>query len=149
MPVGTPYSLARRWMATAAVATLAATQAPAAQSSRPALDELLERTAVYTHEAIVRLSNVVCEEEYSQENRGLRTLRRRLSSEVLLVRHPVETESWMLFRDTTAVDGKEVAERSDRLTQLFVQPTGDSWDRARAISADSERHHIVRPPTSV
>ena len=36
-----------------------AMQAPAAQSSKPTLDELLERTAVYTQGAIVALSNVV------------------------------------------------------------------------------------------
>jgi hypothetical protein len=149
MPVGKPYSLGRPWMTAAVVATLAATRVPAAQAPTPTLNELLDRTAVYTRDAIVKLSNVVCEEEYAQENRGLPTLRRRLSSEVLLVRHPVETENWMLFRDTTAVDGKEVAERSDRLTQLFVQPTDDTWARARAISTDSERHHIVKPPTSV
>jgi hypothetical protein len=126
-----------------------APRTPAAQSSKPTLDELLVRTGVYTQRAIVGLSNVVCEEDYIQEGKGWPTLRRRLSSELLLVRHPVETDNWVMFRDTISVDGKPVADRSERITQLFVKPTGDSLARARAISANSERHHLVRPPPLV
>jgi len=138
-------------MTAVAVAMLAAPQTPAAQSPEFSftIRELMDRSASYMKDAFTKLSTVVCEENYVQESNGRPAVSRRLASDLLLVRHPVETESWMVFRDIISVDGRPVPGRSNRLIELFVEPTNDSYARARAIAADGERYHIVKPPALV
>ena len=41
-------------------------------------------------DAIVKLSSVICEEDYAQESNGWPAVKRRLASSLMLVQHPVE-----------------------------------------------------------
>jgi hypothetical protein len=124
------------------------------------LETLLERLATYIETSERDLSAVVSEEHYTQEVTGRSSLwptSRVLRSEFLLTRSAAGEgmPEWIAFRDVFEVDGKPVQDRSDRLIQLFVKPTGDALDQVNRIVKESAKHNLgwvtrtVNVPTMV
>jgi hypothetical protein len=124
------------------------------------LETLLERLATYIESYERDLSAVVSEEHYTQEVTGRSSLwpaSRVLRSEFLLTRSAAGEgmPEWIAFRDVFEVDGKPVQDRSDRLIQLFVKPTGDALDQVNRIVKESAKHNLgwvtrtVNVPTMV
>jgi hypothetical protein len=71
----------------------------------------------------------------------LRTTARTLTSELALVRSPSAIGGWAAFRDVTAVDGKPVTDRGNRLHDLF-DSTGPDLNTAKRIDAENARFNI-------
>lgn len=125
------------------------------------LEALTERLAAYVETYERELAAVVSEEHYSQELSGASSLwasKRVLRSEFLLTRGPSEAEGaagWVAFRDVFEVDGTPVQDRSDRLIQLFIKPSGDALDQVNRIVEASAAHNLgwvrrtVNVPTMV
>ncbi|MBI4263099.1 MAG: hypothetical protein HY657_01875 [Acidobacteria bacterium] len=111
---------------------------PAAQ--QPTLDALLLGGAAYVAEFVSRFSNVVAEERsvqrLIQERRN-----REIGSDFLIVQVP-GTSVWQSFRDVFEVDGKPVRDRDDRLQQLFLEPSDNSFRRAREIAEAGARFNL-------
>ena len=101
------------------------------------------------------LTSLVADEEYSQEVRvylrgpGSRAslpappTKRRLRSEVLLLRAPAENV-WVSFRDVLEVDGKSVADRRKRFDALFSGPAALMYSTAERIAEESARFNLGR-----
>jgi hypothetical protein len=124
------------------------------------LEMLLDRLATYIETYERDLSAVVSEEHYTQEVTGRSSLwpgSRVLRSEFLLTKSAAAEglPEWIAFRDVFEVDGKPVQDRSDRLIQLFVKPTGDALDQVNTIVKESAKHNLgwvtrtVNVPTMV
>lgn len=125
------------------------------------LETLQARLADYIDAYERDLAAVVSEEHYVQESTGQSTLwpgMRTLKSEFLLTRvsTPADGDSgWVAFRDVFEVDGTPVQDRSDRLIQLFLKPTGDSLTQVHRIVEESAKHNLgwvrrtVNVPTMV
>lgn len=125
------------------------------------LETLQARLADYIDAYERDLAAVVSEEHYVQEMTGQSALwpgLRTLKSEFLLTRvsSPAEGDSgWVAFRDVYEVDGTPVQDRSDRLIQLFLKPTGDSLTQVHRIVEESAKHNLgwvrrtVNVPTMV
>ncbi len=120
------------------------------------LEALLGRLADYIDAYEQQLAAVVSEEHYVQETSGVSSLwpsQRVLKSEFLLTRGAVD--GWVAFRDVYEVDGKPVQDRSDRLIQLFLKPTGDAVTQVNRIVEESAKHNLgwvrrtVNVPTMV
>src|SRR5437764_436834 len=132
-----------------------------AQHADPAtLEQLLERAGTYVVDFEARFSNVVTEERYIQESTDAKNnlpssrtaplttggtqpnIRRRdLKSDFLLVKLP-ETDDWLPFRDVFEVDKHPVRDREDRLSKMFLRPTGSTLEQARRIMEESARYNI-------
>jgi hypothetical protein len=67
--------------------------------------------------------------------------RQLLRSDYLLVRLG-GGGGWMPFRDVFEVNGSKVADRNDRLTKLFLEPSPTSFDQATRIMQDSTRYNV-------
>lgn len=128
----------------------------AAPRQDASLEVLLERLGEYIASYEQALAAIVSEEHYLQEMTGTTGLwpgRRELRSEFLLTRSTAD--GWIAFRDVFEVDGKPVQDRSDRLIQLFVKPTGDSISQVNRIVEESAKHNLgwvrrtVNVPTMV
>ena len=130
----------------AVAAMLVSPPAEAQKSPKPSEKELLGRVAAYIRAYVPQLINIVTEETFDQERKGNPVVRRRLLSDILLVAFPGMAHRWMLFRDVTDVDGQPVADKEARLVNLFVSPSGGSFEQATRIARDSERFHL--PGTS-
>ncbi|MEO6223479.1 MAG: hypothetical protein ABIP90_09520 [Vicinamibacterales bacterium] len=107
------------------------------------LPALLERLGKYVDQYERDLAAVVSEERYHQEVAALNGMfgdRRELRSDLLLSK--AGDLGWVAFRDVFEVDGKEVRDRSDRLVNLFLKPTGESPDQVRKIVAESARLNV-------
>lgn len=65
---------------------------------------------------------------------------RVLVSSLLLV-HEADTP-WQLHRDVISVDDKPVADRQDRLAQLFAGPRADRASQLRQITEESARYNL-------
>jgi hypothetical protein len=120
------------------------------------LETLLDRLASYIETYEEALSAVVSEEHYVQDVSGQSSLwpsTRVLKSDFLLTK--AAEVGWVAFRDVFEVDGKPVQDRSDRLIELFIKPTGDSIDRVNRIVEESAKHNLgwvrrtVNVPTMV
>ena len=123
-----------------AAASLAVAITPAPDI--PPLPKVLERTAAYVVEYGQAMSLVVSAEHYSQwvENPGWHPGEPRiLESEYLIVR---VDDDWLGFRDVHTVDGKEVADRQDRLQTLFLRSPGTALVDARRIADESARYNV-------
>jgi hypothetical protein len=122
----------------------------------PPLTAVLSRAANYVEQFADRLSGFVMAESYVQDvvppmNRfGARPsnirpytgpLHRELKSDLLLVR-PVGADGWMQFRDVTAVDGRQLKDRNDRLARLFLTPSNSTAAQSRKIMQESARYNI-------
>jgi hypothetical protein len=141
------------------------TSAAAVQQRADALtlDQLLERAGAYVLAFESRFSNVVTEERYVQEsteastqristqssqvrdmttgNPPPRVQRRELVSDFLLVKLP-GTDERLPFRDVFEVDKRRVRDRDDRLSTLFLHPTGSTLEQALRIMEESARYNI-------
>jgi hypothetical protein len=107
------------------------------------LPSLLNRLGAYVERYEKDLAAVVSEEYYLQEITAVNGMfgdKRELKSDLLLSK--AGDLGWVAFRDVLAVDGKEVRDRSDRLVNLFIKPTGDSKEQLAKIVAESARLNI-------
>jgi hypothetical protein len=156
----------RTWMRAAVASCLllvaGATRA-SAQPDDPALEMLIGRATWYAIDLVDKLSSVVAEERYIQDsNVALPTVpipglggrgggmpsamsrpsakHRELRSDFLIVKSSADI--WEPFRDVFEVDHIPVRDREERLSKLFINPTGDSDARARAIAEESARYNL-------
>jgi hypothetical protein len=124
------------------------------RAQEPSLNEVLERTARYVTTFHQQLSGIVAEETYVQSARSMRRAssavqsRKSLKSDLLLVRPP-DADRYIEFRDVFEVNGAAVRDRDERLSQLFLRPTGANVDQIRAIVDESARHNIGDIPRNV
>lgn len=120
---------------------------PAAAAQEPTLAEVLKRAAIYVAAFQKQLSGIVAEETYDQhikkQSRGLEVDRRRLRSDLLLVR-PVGSDRYVEFRDVFEVDGRMVRDRQDRLTRLFLDPPPGAETQLERVARESARFNIGR-----
>lgn len=70
-----------------------------------------------------------------------RVQRRELVSDFLLVKLP-GTDERLPFRDVFEVDKRRVRDRDDRLSTLFLHPTGSTLEQALRIMEESARYNI-------
>lgn len=149
-----------RWVGVCCLVAIATVAAAAAEQDDPALEALLARATWYSIDLVDKLSNVVAEERYEQDSSvalptvpipGLggrnvtapsvpRAKHRELKSDFLIVKS--SGEMWEPFRDVFEVDHIPVRDREERITKLFLKPTGDSQARAAAIADESARYNL-------
>lgn len=122
---------------------VAALSVAAAYAQDPTADEYMVRVGDYVQRFVNAFSNVVAEERY-EPGPGHRE-RQRLLSDYSLVRSPTNQDDFLTFRDVLEVNGKPLRNQKERLTKLFLQPSGNPLEQARAVSAHSERY---LPPTT-
>src|SRR5688572_25075165 len=120
----------------AAASTALGAQAPARP---PDLKTVMARAAAYVEEFREKLSGIVAEETYVQQE--IPGQRRQLQSDLLLVRSETFPR-WLQFRDTFEVDGQPVRDRADRLTALFLQPAASARAQAQRIGEESSRYNL-------
>jgi hypothetical protein len=110
------------------------------------MEQLRDAAGNYARAAFPRLANLVATEQYEQRLRGsaavLGTTSRLLTSEVLLVRHPVEDRDWLFFRDVLNVNGSTVPNHQNRLNTLFINPTAANWELVREIAHADRQYHL-------
>lgn len=116
--------------------------APSAEAQSQELDALLEKVAASVQLFVDDLTNVVAEEQYSQQFRQAAP-RRRLKSDFLLVRYPGEERVFVTFRDVMEVDGRAVRDQ-DRILKLFTEPYADALRRANEIQREGSSHSVQR-----
>ena len=107
------------------------------------LPALLDRLGRYVDQYEQDLAAVVSEELYTQDVSTLNGMfgdKRILRSDLLISK--AGDLGWVAFRDVLEVDGKEVRDRSDRLINLFIKPTGDSKEQVTKIVAESARLNV-------
>jgi hypothetical protein len=68
-------------------------------------------------------------------------VRSELRSDLLLVKAGTAND-WMQYRDVFEVDGQPVRDRTDRLTRLFLDPSGSSARQIARIRDESARYNI-------
>ena len=106
---------------------------------------VIDRATKYVRQFVDGFVNVVAEERYVQtaspNNPGPGPRRRVLLSDFLLVKG--ETGDWHQFRDVREVDGRPVADRDRRLTELFLQPWSTAIQQAARIANDGARYNLV------
>jgi len=125
------------------VCALVGAAAPAA-TDEPSLATMLARAGAYVEEFHRRLSGIVAEEHYVQEARGrelVDPVRLALRSDLLLVR-PSGGNEWVQFRDVFEADGRPVRNRSERLSQLFLDPSPSSHVQVGRILDESATFNI-------
>jgi hypothetical protein len=123
---------------------LARQQQPQAAVAQPSSTALVrERVAAYVQRFVDDLTNVVAEERYVQEFR-LALDRRRLRSDLLLVKYPGEERRYQTFRDVLEVDGRPLRDQQARITQLFLEPFASAVKRAGEIEEASFRQSLRR-----
>jgi hypothetical protein len=155
------HSLKRAGVCGAIVLALAA--GLPAQQEDPVLEALLTRATWYALDFVEKLSSIVAEERYVQDsNVALPTVpipgmggrggsplasmsrgsakHRELRSDFLIVKST--GQFWEPFRDVFEVDHIPVRDRDERISKLFLQPTGDSQARAKAIADESARYNL-------
>lgn len=124
---------------------------PAARSrvATPRIDDLLASAQDYVRRYCEKMSGVVFEEAYVQDEfanaLGMRVPdpnnHRELLSDLLLVRVGPPLE-WRPLRDVFAVDGRPLRDHSARLVELFATPSSASSDQALRIARESARFNI-------
>jgi hypothetical protein len=129
------------------VAALLAVGAAAERSSAraPSLRDVLARAAEYSAAYGEALSQVVADEDFTQElilrDRGTVLERRRLASEIVFVRL-ADSAEWLAFRSVLQVDGQPIADAPGRLERMFREQPRSSLAQARAIANESARHNL-------
>jgi VWFA-related protein len=101
---------------------------------------LLERAAAYLEQYSDPANGLVLEERYTQRVNARPPRIRELRSELLIL--PDATQGWIQYRDVMDVDGKPVADRTDRLMRLFTSPATDAREQARRIANEGARYNI-------
>jgi hypothetical protein len=113
------------------------------QITPPSTRAVLARVRDYVLAYEARLSALAAEERYVQRIVGTRRdAERVIESDYLFVRPPDENEAWLGFRDAYRVDGRDVADRTDRLRRLLEEWSGDTRAQAMAIALESARHNL-------
>jgi hypothetical protein len=136
----------RRLIAAALALIPLLAQAPAAQSPAVPFDVLLRRVFDYVERFERDFGSMVAEERYEQVqqfNSGVRggDLHRTLRSDFLLVNVP--GHGWTPFRDVFEVDGRQIRDRQDRLTALFLsQNQAGAFEQARRIMEEGSRYNF-------
>jgi hypothetical protein len=123
--------------------------AATAATEPPSLKQALGNAAVYVTNFHRQLATIVAEETYVQEIKyqeehesgGQVVLRRRLRSDLLLVR-PAGVDRYVEYRDVFEVDGDPVRDRAERVTRLLRDPAGGA--KLGAIIRESARYNIGR-----
>jgi hypothetical protein len=133
-------------------------------AGREISDDVLVSAADYVDRLVARLSHVVLDETLEQTltmpplgRWGTNSrvpvpgpvTRRRLDSEFLLVRPP-GTVYWIPFRDVLKVDGRVLANRSERIVDILTKGSGGSSLAAR-IAAEGGSYQLggrTRPTTN-
>ena len=121
-------------------------------AQEPSLTEVLARAGRYVTDFREQLSGIVAEEVYEQRSRTPpmytsfrgwenREERRKLRSDFLLVR-PEGQSHYYEFRDVFEVDGRQVRDREERLTKLFLDRSASAAKQIRDIAMDSARYNI-------
>jgi len=124
-----------------AAAEARATSAPRLRvEPSPATAALLQRAAAYLEEYSDPTNGLLLEERYTQRVNVRPPRIRELRSEVLVM--PDATQGWVQYRDVMEVDGKPVADRTDRLMRLFASPAANPRDQARRIADEGARYNI-------
>jgi hypothetical protein len=131
----------------AALAILLLTTEAAAQAPAPvSLDVLLRRVFDYVERFQSGFGSMVAEERYEQHVRGdramtIRDVSRVMKSDFLLIK--VEGHGWTPFRDVFEVDGRQLRDRQDRLTALFLSgATTNAFEQARRIMDEGARYNL-------
>jgi hypothetical protein len=110
----------------------------------PDLNAVLSAAAAYVADYERQVSAVVSEERYIQRIVGPWAPpfgnARELRSDMLVVAD--DRWGWVGFRDVFEVDGKPVRDRAERLTALFLTPSGDTLSRARRIMDEGARFNL-------
>jgi VWFA-related protein len=101
---------------------------------------LLERAAAYLEQYSDPANGLLLDERYTQHVNTRPPRIRELRSELLIM--PDATQGWLQYRDVMDVDGKPVADRTDRLMRLFASPAADARDQARRIALEGARYNI-------
>jgi hypothetical protein len=118
----------------------------AAAQSAPALDVVLSRMFAYVEQFQREFGSMVAEERYEQTIRQSAGFlrgepRRVLRSDFLLVNVP--GQGWLPFRDVYDVDGRQIRDRQDRLTALFLSgTTADALVQAQRIMNEGARYNL-------
>jgi len=131
------------WVGLFVTAGLLSTQAQTPAPRDNSLPALLTRLGQYIDQYERDLAAVVSEEHYLQQVAQLNGMfgdRRELKSDLLVSK--AGDLGWVAFRDVFEVDGKEVRDRSDRLVELFIKPTGTSQSQVQKIVAESARLNL-------
>lgn len=123
-----------------AVAIVAVMATAGAEGQTGRRDELVARASAYVVDLLARFTSVVAEERYVQETTSPHR-RRELRSDFLLVKPPGSDE-WFQFRDVVSVDGKEVSDREQRLTALFLNEPKSALARAQEVTAEGSRFNL-------
>jgi hypothetical protein len=140
----------------------------AASSDREAqttLTAVLRRAGAYVSVYKRELGSVIADERYVQRinepdlskftnrvvagtnSRILSWTRQDMVSELLLFIQPGDDQPWVAFRDVFEVDGEPVADRQERLVDLFrrtPEVTTALWERLVAESARFNIGHVYR-----
>lgn len=103
------------------------------------LDVVLRRAAAYVEAYQNALRSVIAEERYRQSSVG-RT--RLLRSDLLVFGVPGSREPWVAFRDVIEVDGLPVADRQQRLEDLFLASPAITRALRRRLVAESARFNL-------
>lgn len=101
----------------------------------PITPELGYRTGSYIAGVVNGLANVVAQEEFE-----LSKPKRRVTSDLVLVRYPGSQRDFLLYRDAVQLNGAPIAGREERLLDLFVKPTDRLRERARRITDGAEAY---------
>ena len=106
---------------------------------------VLDRMTEYVRTFVRDFANVVAEERYVQtaspNNPGPGPRKRELLSDFLLAKGQAAND-WYQFRDVREVDGKPVADRERRLTELFLEPWDEVIRQAARIHNDGARFNL-------
>jgi hypothetical protein len=126
----------------AAVGLMVAAPGAIAQrnQSENALTSGLAAAGAYLAQLGTALDGVVFEEDYFQQAQGQALIGRRLRSDIAVLAD--DRVGWVEFRDTTAVDGKPVADRQKRITDIFAHPSADALEQARRVVKEGARFNI-------
>lgn len=165
---GTEVRARKQFVAGRAAASLPAAARPASSvaaapsvpterrdAATPEGEALAAKASAYVAGYLGALSGVVCEERYHQRmdtetvmEDVLRlprsetvTQERDLVSDFLLVRL-TGARQFLAFRDVYEVNGHGVRDREDRLTKLFIEPTGNLMQQVERIRQESSRYNI-------
>lgn len=150
---------------TALALALAAAWAVPLPAAAPRVEELLGRAGLYVTDFVQRFTSIVAEERFVQDARRVSVpsgkkgngkalsaqdvaVHRELVSDYLLVKGS-EDGGWHSFRDVIEVDGRAVADRTDRLTELFLKPSDGALARAAEVDRESTKHNLGDPVRTI
>lgn len=110
------------------------------RSQAETLASTLAAAGAYLSQLGRDLDGVVFEEDYLQQAQGQVLQGRRLKSDMAVLSD--DTVGWVEFRDTQSVDGKPVADRQTRITDIFAHPNANALEQARRVVQEGARFNI-------